>query len=86
VQVVPHTWSSAFGLIANCQLAASLPDCPYLEFPHDPPIYTAERFAIPTRPVLHVDRDGYVAVPIGPGLGIELDREQVERYSIATWE
>jgi L-alanine-DL-glutamate epimerase-like enolase superfamily enzyme len=86
VQVVPHTWSSAFGLIANCRLAASLPHCPYLELPHDPPVYTAERFAIPTRPALRLDRDGYVTVPTSPGLGIELDRDQVERFTIATWE
>jgi L-alanine-DL-glutamate epimerase-like enolase superfamily enzyme len=86
VPVVPHTWSSPFGLVANCHLAASLPSCPYLEYPHDPPIYTAERFAIPTRPMLQIDAEGYIAAPTGPGLGIELDREQVERCTVARFD
>jgi L-alanine-DL-glutamate epimerase-like enolase superfamily enzyme len=86
VQVVPHTWSSGFGLVANCHLAASLPACPYLEYPHDPPVYAAELFAVPTRPMLVVEPDGYVAAPTGPGLGIELDRALVERYTIARWD
>jgi L-alanine-DL-glutamate epimerase-like enolase superfamily enzyme len=86
VQFVPHTWNSAFGLVANCQLAASLPGCPYLEYPHDPPVYPSELFAVPTRPMLVVEPDGHVAVPTGPGLGIELDRDQVERYTIARWD
>jgi L-alanine-DL-glutamate epimerase-like enolase superfamily enzyme len=86
VQVVPHTWNSGFGLIANCQLAASLPSCPYLEYPIDPPIYTAELFAAPLQPMLRVDPDGYITVPSGPGLGVELDREQLERYTVARWD
>jgi L-alanine-DL-glutamate epimerase-like enolase superfamily enzyme len=86
LQVVPHTWNSGFGLIANCQLAASLPNCPYLEYPIDPPNYTAELFAVPLRPMLPVDPDGYVTVPSGPGLGVELDREQLDRYTVARWD
>jgi L-alanine-DL-glutamate epimerase-like enolase superfamily enzyme len=86
VQVVPHTWNSGFGLIANCQLAASLPNCPYLEYPIDPPIYTAELFAAPLQPMLKVDSDGYITVPSGPGLGVELDREQLKRYTVARWD
>jgi L-alanine-DL-glutamate epimerase-like enolase superfamily enzyme len=86
VTVVPHTWNSGFGLVANCQLAASLPGCPYLEYPVDPPIYTAERFAVPLQPMLKVDADGYVAAPTGPGLAVALDREQVERYTVRVWE
>ena len=37
LEVVPHTWGNGMGLLANLHLAASLPNCAWLEFPHDPP-------------------------------------------------
>ncbi len=86
VQVVPHTWSSGFGFVANMHLAASLPGCPYLEYPHDPPSYPADLFQVPIHSPPTPDSDGYVAPPAGPGLGIELDRDQVERYTVGRWE
>jgi L-alanine-DL-glutamate epimerase-like enolase superfamily enzyme len=36
--------------------------------------------------MLRADSDGYITVPSGPGLGVELDREQLERYTTARWE
>jgi L-alanine-DL-glutamate epimerase-like enolase superfamily enzyme len=30
-----------------------------------------------------LDADGYVAVPTGPGLGIELDEDVLERYRVS---
>jgi L-alanine-DL-glutamate epimerase-like enolase superfamily enzyme len=30
-----------------------------------------------------LDGDGYVAVPTGPGLGIEIDEDVLERYRIS---
>jgi L-alanine-DL-glutamate epimerase-like enolase superfamily enzyme len=30
-----------------------------------------------------LDADGFVAVPTGPGLGIELDEEVLERYRVS---
>src|SRR5262249_12681340 len=37
LEFVPHTWGNGIGLLANLHLAASIPECPFLEFPHDPP-------------------------------------------------
>jgi L-alanine-DL-glutamate epimerase-like enolase superfamily enzyme len=79
-------WSSGFGFVANMHLAASLPGCPYLEYPHDPPSYPADLFQGPIQSPPTPDSDGYMAPPAGPGLGIELDRDQIERYTIGRWE
>lgn len=70
---MPHTWSNGIGLLANFQLAASLPNCPYLEVPYDPPAFThAGRDRLLRHP-LTVDQDGFAHLPERPGLGIELD-------------
>ena len=37
LEVAPHTWGNGIGLLANLHLAASSPNCAWLEFPHDPP-------------------------------------------------
>ena len=39
----PHTWGNGIGLAANAHLAAGLADCPFLEFPYDPPEWSLER-------------------------------------------
>jgi AbrB family looped-hinge helix DNA binding protein len=44
LQFVPHTWADGVGMAANLQLAASVPNCGWLEFPHDPPNFTTEAF------------------------------------------
>jgi L-rhamnonate dehydratase len=30
-----------------------------------------------------VDADGFIAVPTGPGLGVELDEDVLERYRVS---
>ena len=78
----PHTWTNGIGLLANLHLAAGVDGGPFLELPYDPPGWTPERrdfmLAEPMRP----DPDGYLAVPDRPGLGIELDEDAVDRYSV----
>ena len=54
-------------------------NAPYLELLHDPPIASyRHRFAIMTNPPL-VEKDGYVTMPQGPGLGVEIDRDLIEK-------
>jgi L-alanine-DL-glutamate epimerase-like enolase superfamily enzyme len=78
----PHTWTNGIGLLANLHLAAGVGAGPFLELPYDPPGWTPERrdfmLAEPVRP----SADGYLAVPDLPGLGIELDEDAAERYSL----
>jgi D-galactarolactone cycloisomerase len=67
----PHTWTNGIGLLANLHLAVAAAAEPYVEFPYDPPTWTPERrdFML-AEPLLA--KDGHLAVPDSPGLGIEL--------------
>ncbi|MFM1651324.1 mandelate racemase/muconate lactonizing enzyme family protein [Brevibacillus sp. B_LB10_24] len=78
----PHTWTNGIGLLANLHLSAAISLCPYLEFPYDPPAWTAERRDFVQKEKFMVDSDGYLVVPQKPGLGFELDEEALDRYEI----
>ena len=77
-QICPHHGGRGLGTIAHLHLVASWPHSPYLETLHDPPIgeYTNGFTMLTNPPVL--DAEGYIAVPQGPGLGVELDRSLIE--------
>lgn len=78
-RVVPHHGGGNIGVVAHLHLVASWPHAPYLELLHDPPIGDyRHRFSIMENPPT-VDKDGYVSVPQGPGLGVEINRDLVEK-------
>jgi D-galactarolactone cycloisomerase len=85
VECVPHAWGSAIGLAATIQFLAALPDQPPAFRPM-PPMLEFEQTPNPLRDELArepiVQREGVVAVPRGPGLGIEIDRAVLERYKV----
>ena len=78
----PHTWTNGIGLLANLHLAAGAGGGPFLELPYDPPGWTPERRDFMLAEPVRADSDGCRAVPERPGLGIELDEDAVERYSL----
>ena len=75
--IVPHHGGGHLGTLAHLHLVASWPHAPYLELLHDPPIgdyrHGFSIFEDPPR----VDRDGYIALPQKPGLGVEIVRDLV---------
>ena len=75
----PHTWTNGIGLLLNLHLACGVPNCDVLEYPFEEPGWVPEaRDAMlidPPRP-----RDGVIEVPRGPGIGVELDREVMEKH------
>jgi L-alanine-DL-glutamate epimerase-like enolase superfamily enzyme len=85
LEVAPHTWGNGIGLMANLHLAAAIPNCPFLEFPHDPPSgWTA---AARDQMMVHgltIDGEGNVRVPDRPGFGVELDEERLARHTVST--
>jgi len=78
VEVVPHCFSTGVLVAASLHLVAALDRPTWSEFSvADSPLVNgilAEPFAL---------RDGALDVPTGPGLGIELDDELVERMRVA---
>jgi L-rhamnonate dehydratase len=79
VQTVPHAWKSGIIKAASLHLNAVLPDGILQEYcVADTPInQTLVKERMP------VDADGFIAVPTGPGLGIELDEDVLERYRVS---
>jgi D-galactarolactone cycloisomerase len=86
VQCVPHAWGTAIGLAATIHFLASLPDTPPCLVPM-PPMLEYEQTFNPFRDELSQARiahqKGWVDVPTGPGLGIEIDRKVLDRYRVA---
>ncbi|MCB0034733.1 MAG: mandelate racemase/muconate lactonizing enzyme family protein [Anaerolineales bacterium] len=80
----PHTWGDGLVFLANLHVAAAVSDTPYLEFPFDPPNWSAERrdFILP-HPFMP-DADGYLTLGDEPGLGVEIDWQALEPLRIHT--
>ena len=76
VPVAPHAFAGAVSTVANLHFLASLPNGGLFEYCQYPgPLMEELLDGMPT-----VDADGTVAVPTGPGLGVELNRRVVERF------
>jgi D-galactarolactone cycloisomerase len=78
----PHTWTNGLGLVANLHLAMATSTCPFIEVPYDPPAWSAERRDWLLPEPIRIGSDGTVAPPAGPGLGVALDLDSLERYRV----
>jgi len=80
---VPHVAAGPIALAANLHLAASLAAVRLVEYPFPLaaawPAFGVGAELLPTALV-----DGTLAVPDGPGLGVELDEAAVARYPYQT--
>jgi L-alanine-DL-glutamate epimerase-like enolase superfamily enzyme len=70
-----HTWSSAINTAASLHLTASAPN--YIVFELKP-LPSPMQHELVTNPI--EQKDGWVSVPEGPGLGIEVDERVVRKY------
>ena len=77
VLLVPHGWNTAVGVAADLALSAAMPVARWVEYQTGVP-YIEEILTTP----FALDAEGMLRVPTGPGLGIELNREAVARYSV----
>ncbi|MCC6176902.1 MAG: mandelate racemase/muconate lactonizing enzyme family protein [Chloroflexi bacterium] len=75
ILLVPHGWNTAIGLAADLHLTASLPVARYVEY-LTPSVYIEEIVAQP----FTLDAEGMLAIPTGPGLGIDLNPDGIARY------
>ena len=78
----PHTWTNGIGLLANLHVCAGVGGGPLIEFPHDPPGWTAQRRDFMLAEPVMPDADGMLAVPSAPGLGVSLDEEAIAYYAL----
>ncbi|MGY8827244.1 MAG: mandelate racemase/muconate lactonizing enzyme family protein [Candidatus Latescibacterota bacterium] len=88
IQVNPHVWGSPIMVAASLHLASTLPPCPparnpqpyaqepVMEFDRTPSAIREELCAVP-----FTQENSFITVPEGPGLGIEIDEEMVEKLS-----
>lgn len=85
VECVPHAWGSVIGVAATLHFIAALPDQPP-SFRPMPPLFEFEQCENPFRDHLAtnpiVQHKGVVAIPTGAGLGIEIDRGVLAKYSV----
>ena len=76
ILLVTHGWNTAVGLAADLHLAAAHPTARWVEYITPSP-YIEDIVAEP----FELDEDGLLTIPTGPGLGIQLDRDKIKRFS-----
>jgi len=77
VLVIPHSWSSGLLTAASLHLNAFQRRAEFVEFNTSQGPLSRELVKDPPRLL-----DGYVQVPSGPGLGVEVDEAAVEKYRV----
>ena len=85
VMVNPHVWGSAVAQAASLQVIAALPVTNHSLYPEQP-ILEYDRSSHPFRQDLVADawrfEDGVVRVPDGPGLGIDIRMDTIEKFKV----
>ncbi|NKB72353.1 MAG: mandelate racemase/muconate lactonizing enzyme family protein [Candidatus Latescibacteria bacterium] len=85
IRILPHMWGSSIRLAATLHWQATLPQQTQALEP-EPSLLEFDmtenklRTELARPPIVAID--GVVKVPEGPGLGIEIDREVLERYAV----
>ena len=76
VRFIPHGWNTALGLASDLHLASASRNTEMVEYLTGSP-FIDDLVQTPWR----LDADGMLAVPEGPGLGISLDLDAVEKHT-----
>lgn len=78
ILVIPHSWSSDLLTAASLHFNAFLRRAVFIEFNTSQGPLSRSMVKEPLRL-----EDGYVRVPEGPGLGVEVDENVIERFGVA---
>jgi len=76
VKYIGHGWNTALGVAADLQMATAFPETDLVEFIGGSPYVdgiTVEPFTL--------DKEGWLEIPDRPGLGVEIDRKKLARYT-----
>jgi len=77
--IVPHCWKTGIGIAATAHLAASIPNCPFIEFLPAKLCESALRRELVADPLIM--KEGRLMLPDKPGLGVELNLDAMEKYA-----
>jgi D-galactarolactone cycloisomerase len=85
LRLSPHVWGTGIGLAAALQFLAALPTYPHNENVPFPPLLEYDVGRNPLRDEIFATplryANGLLDVPTGPGLGFELNRSALERFT-----
>ncbi len=81
MRVEVQSWGMTLTQAANLHVMLSCNNCTYFE-----QAYPYERFEIGSIDVIRTDKEGYVHAPEGPGLGVRMDWEAVEKITLMKYE
>jgi len=76
VKYIGHGWNTALGVAADLQMATAFPETDLVEFIGGSPYVdgiTVDPFVL--------DKEGFLKIPDRPGLGVEIDRKKLARYT-----
>jgi len=76
VRFIPHGWNTALGLASDLQLASAIRGTELVEYLTGSP-FIDDLVETPWK----LDSDGVLAVPDGPGLGVSLNMDAVEKHT-----
>ena len=84
----PHVWGSPVMIAASLHVAAAVPECPPARAPlpyQQEPVMEFDRTPSPIREGIaepFEQKGGFLDVPTGPGLGVEIDEAAVRQLSV----
>jgi D-galactarolactone cycloisomerase len=76
VKCIPHIFGMGLIAAANLQMIGALSNADWMESPFFP-----REFYL-TKQLMTPDKEGFVEIPQGPGLGVEVDWDGVNKYKI----
>jgi D-galactarolactone cycloisomerase len=76
VKYVGHGWNTALGVAADLQMATAFANVDLVEFIGGSPYVDGITVA-----PFKLDAEGWLEIPDVPGLGVEIDREKLKRYT-----
>jgi L-alanine-DL-glutamate epimerase-like enolase superfamily enzyme len=72
-----HSWGSIIGQAANLHVMGAISNCDFFEQP-----VPVDMFVTGGKDCLTIDQEGYVHLPSKPGLGVELDWDEIDRRTV----
>lgn len=89
VRVFPHVWGTPVAVAAGLHFAATLPSTPPTMTPTplaQEPLFEFDSTPHPIRDAMSTDalrpKDGWLTVPDGPGLGVEVDPDVLRHFAV----